>query len=511
VLLIELVTASDRTAATRARREKVALLADLLRRLSGDEVAIGGAFLAGELRQQRAQIGWAALRDADPGAAAAQPSLTLAAVDAAFATVASSAGAGAQAARREALGGLLAAATAVEQDFLRRLVVGELRQGALEALLLDAVAEAADLPAAAVRRAWMLGGDLPTVVAAALGEGERGLQRFRLRLLTPVQPMLAQPAASPADALAQLGRAAFEWKLDGARVQLHRDGGEVRVFTRTGIDVTAAVPELVEAARALPAAAFVLDGEAIALEDSGRPRPFQVTMRRFGRRRDVERLRAELPLRAFWFDLLHLDGDDCFDRPAAARWQLLDALLPAPQRIPREIPGDPDAAARFLQRALGAGHEGAMAKALDAPYEAGRRGGHWLKLKVATTLDLVVLAVEQGSGRRSAWLSNLHLGARDPSTGGFVMLGKTFKGMTDEVLRWQTDALQRLATGREGHVVHVRPELVVEIALDGVQRSPHYPGGLALRFARLVRYRPDKTAAEADTIDRVRALGPGPG
>src|SRR5262249_5845554 len=283
------------------------------------------------------------------------------------------------------------------------------------------------------------------------------------------------------------------------------------VFAGTGIDVTAAVPELVEAARALPAGAFVLDGEAIALEDSGRPRPFQVTMRRFGRRRDVERPRAELPLRAVWVDLLHLDGDDCFDQPATARWRSLDALLPAPQRIPREITGEPDAAARFLQGALQAGHEGAMAKALDAPYEAGRRGAHWLKLKVATTLDLVVLAVEQGSGRRSAWLSNLHLGARDPSTGGFVMLGKTFKGMTDEVLRWQTEALQRLATGREGHVVHVRPELVVEVAFDGVQQSPHYPGGLALRFARLVRYRPDKTAAEADTIDRVRALGRGSG
>jgi DNA ligase-1 len=318
--------------------------------------------------------------------------------------------------------------------------------------------------------------------------------------------MLAQSAASPADALAKLGRAAFEWKLDGARVQVHRDGERVRVFTRQGNDVTAAVPELVEGARAFPSKRFVLDGEALALRADGRPQPFQVTMRRFGRRLDVERLRAELPLAPRYFDLLHEGGEDWIDRPGEERWRALEALVPAGARVGRAVTDDAGEAERFLADTLARGHEGLVAKALDAPYEAGRRGARWLKLKPVHTLDLVVLAAEWGSGRRRGRLSNLHLGARDPATGGFVMLGKTFKGMTDEVLAWQTTRLQALASDTEGHVVHVRPELVVEIAFDGVQRSPHYPGGVALRFARLVRYRDDKSPLEADTIETVRAL-----
>jgi DNA ligase-1 len=324
--------------------------------------------------------------------------------------------------------------------------------------------------------------------------------------MTPVLPMLAQPAASAEDALAQLGTAAFEWKLDGARVQVHRSGQDVRVFTRNLNDVTDSVPELVEAVRALPARQLVLDGELIAMQADGRPHPFQVTMRRFGRRLDVEQLRSELPLQPFFFDVLHVDGQDLLDRPGTERWVALGEQVPLSMLVPREIVTSPAAAGQFLQNVLARGHEGAMAKALDAPYEAGRRGARWLKVKVAHTLDLVVLAAEWGSGRRQGWLSNLHLGARDPERGAFVMLGKTFKGMTDELLQWQTGALQAIATGREGHVVWVRPELVVEIAFDGVQQSSQYPGGVALRFARLKRYRPDKTAAEADTIERVRAL-----
>jgi DNA ligase-1 len=318
--------------------------------------------------------------------------------------------------------------------------------------------------------------------------------------------MLAQSAPDPADAIARLGRAAFEWKLDGARVQVHRVGEDVRVFTRSGQDVTRATPEVVEAALAIPARTLVLDGEAIALREGGRPAPFQVTMRRFGRRLDVARLRAELPLAPFFFDVLHLDGEDLVERPAADRQRALVECVADPWRLPRLETDDAAAADRFLADALAHGHEGAMAKSLAAPYAAGQRGAAWLKIKPAHTLDLVVLAAEWGSGRRQGFLSNLHLGARDPERGGFVMLGKTFKGLTDERLAWQTRELLARELGREGHVVHVRPELVVEIAFDGVQASPRYPGGLALRFARVRRYRPDKRASDADPIGRVREI-----
>ncbi len=384
--------------------------------------------------------------------------------------------------------------------------MGEVRQGALQAVLIEALAAASELPATAVRRAVMLGGELPAVAVAALRDGEPGLARFRLELMRPIQPMLAGTAPSPAEALAKRGRAAFEWKLDGARIQVHRRGDDVRVFTRKLHDVTAAVPEVVEAARELPADRLVLDGEVIALRPDGRPHPFQTTMRRFGRKLDVGALRDELPLSPFFFDVLHVGGDDLLERAAAERWSVLADLVPAARRVTREVLDDEADAEAFFERALDQGHEGLVVKDLDAPYEAGRRGGNWLKLKLAHTLDLVVLAAEWGSGRRRGLLSNLHLGARDPSTGGFVMLGKTFKGLTDETLRRQTERLQSLATEVEQHVVHVRPELVVEIAFDGIQRSPQYPAGLALRFARLRRYRADKSAAEIDTIDAVRDL-----
>ena len=502
MLLAELARASAHVAATPRRLAKVERLAEALRGVRPDEVAVAVSCLSGELPQGRIGVGWAALRDRP--APAAEPSLELLEVDAALRRVGEAKGPGSQAARRAELGALLARATEEEQRFLVALLLGELRQGALAGVAADAVARAAGVPAASVRRALMLAGDLGAVAAAA-AEGEGGLARFRLTPFRPLQPMLAQTAASLGEALVRARPAALEWKLDGARLQVHRLGGEVRAYTRALADVTARVPEVVEAALALPLDAAVLDGEVIALGADGRPLPFQDSMSRFGSSRAVEELRRSVPLTAFFFDLLHLDGDDLLDLPARERHAALAGRVPEALRVPRAEPGDDAEAERFLAGALAAGHEGVLVKALDAPYEAGRRGGAWLKVKPVHTLDLVVLAAEWGHGRRRGKLSNLHLGARDPA-GGFVMLGKTFKGLTDELLAWQTERLLALETGREGHVVRVRPELVVEVAFDGVQASPRYPGGLALRFARVKGYRPDKRADEADTVDAVRAI-----
>ncbi|MCK6428637.1 MAG: ATP-dependent DNA ligase, partial [Burkholderiaceae bacterium] len=372
--------------------------------------------------------------------------------------------------------------------------------------MIEAIAAAAGVAVADVRRAAMFAGDLGAVARAALTEGAAGLARFAIELQRPVQPMLAQPAEDIADALARLGTAALEWKLDGARVQVHKAGDDVRVFTRNLNEVTAAVPEIVEAVRAAPARELILDGEAIALAAGGAPQPFQVTMRRFGRKLDVDALRAELPLSALFFDVLRRDGDSLVERPARERFAALTDALPSALVVPRLVTGDASAAQAFYAEALARGHEGVMAKALDAPYEAGSRGAAWLKVKRAHTLDLVVLAAEWGHGRRRGWLSNLHLGARDPAANSFVMLGKTFKGLTDELLEWQTRELLAGEIGRDDYTVYVRPELVVEIAFNDLQASPQYPGGLALRFARVKRYRPDKRADEADTIDAVRTI-----
>ena len=502
--LAELVETSAAVAATRARGEKQAALAALLRRLAPNEVEIAIGFLEGAPRQGRIGVGWRALESARATPAASDASLSLRDVDLALDLFAALRGPGSAARRAEALQILFASATHTEQDFLTRLLLGELRQGALQGVLLEGVAKAAEIPAAQLRAAAMRAGSLRAVAGAALASGAAGLSHFALRLMTPLQPMLAQSADDVPDALARLGRAAFEWKLDGARVQIHREGGAVRLFTRRGNDVTAAVPELVESALALPVRAAIFDGEAIALRADGRPHPFQVTMRRFGRRLDVDALRRELPLGVQLFDCLHLDGTDWLERPASERADALASCVPEKLRVARLVTEDAAAAEAFFESALAAGHEGVMAKSREASYAAGSRGSAWLKVKRAATLDLVVLAVEWGSGRRQGWLSNLHLGARDPVSGGFVMLGKTFKGLTDAMLAWQTQELQRLAVSQEGHVVHVRPELVVEVAFDGVQASPHYPGGVALRFARVKAHRPDKRADEADTIDTVR-------
>src|SRR5258705_6043285 len=506
MLLAELLAASERVAGTRSRLAKIDALAQCLRRLDASEIALGVAYLSGDTRQGRIGIGYAALKDALATPPASAPRLTLVQVDEALARFAQVKGEGSAAERERLLAELFAGATAPEQDFLARLLLGELRQGALEGIMLDAIAKAANLRPGRVRTAAMRAGGLPVVAKAALTEGEAGLARFALRVFQPVQPMLAQASEDVADAIERLGRAAFEWKLDGARVQAHKSGDEIRVYTRSLNEVTAAVPEVVAVLRGAAARELIADGETIALRPDGTPHPFQETMRRFGRKLDVESLRATHPLSVYFFDCLFAEGEDLTARPARERHEALSRALPASVIVPRLVTEDRDAAQAFYDAALARGHEGVMAKALDAPYEAGSRGAGWLKVKKAHTLDLAVIAAEWGSGRRKGWLSNLHLGARDPATGDFVMLGKTFKGMTDKMLAWQTERLLSLETSRDGHVVHVRPELVAEIAFNEIQASPHYPGGFALRFARVKRYREDKSARDADTIETVRAL-----
>jgi DNA ligase 1 len=505
-LLADLVAVSTRVGATAGRLAKVREIARCLTGLSPEEIPIAIAYLSGETPQGKLGVAYATLAQARSGAGASQPVLSLLEVNAAFNELAGIAGQGATTRRAERLRSLFARATAQEQDFLVRLIVGELRQGALKGIMLDAIAAAAKLPAHAVRRAAMSAGGLAEVASAALTEGAGGLARFTIRLMQPVLPMLSQSAESPQDALQTLGTAAFEWKLDGARVQVHKAEDVVRVFTRNLNEVTSRVPEIVEVVRASPRASLILDGEVIALRADGSPLSFQSTMRRFGRKLDVDALRHELPLSVFFFDCLLTEDHVMIDRRADARFEALYDALPRETIIPRIVTDDASVACDFFEAALARGHEGVMAKALDAPYEAGRRGASWIKVKRAHTLDLVVLAAEWGHGRRSRWLSNLHLGARDPASGGFVMLGKTFKGLTDEMLQWQTGEFLKRAV-REGEwVVHLRPEIVVEIAFNEIQQSSQYPGGLALRFARVKGYRTDKRAEEADTIDTVREL-----
>ncbi len=496
MLFADVVAASATVAATRSRLAKIQAAADLLRRLAPEEVEPVVAWLAGEPRQGRIGTGWRTL-SAIETAPADVPGLTVAAVDSALTTIAGTSGAGSVQRRADTLGRLFGAATADEQAFLRRLLTGELRQGALEGVMVAAVAAASGCPLDAVRRAFMLSGRLPDTAAAALGGGTPALAGIGLEVGRPVRPMLAATASSLDEALAELGtEVAVEYKLDGARIQVHRDGSDVGVFTRSLRDITPAVPELVVWALALPCRSVVLDGESLALTDEGRPRPFQESVSLAGA--GVQRPNV--------FDCLHLDGQDLIDVPLIER---LDALttVTARDRIPGVVrPGA--AAAAVLTDSLASGHEGVMVKALDSAYAAGRRGRAWQKVKPVHTFDLVVLGAEWGYGRRTGMLSNIHLGARDPESGEPVMVGKTFKGMTDELLAWQTATFPGLSTGTDGHVVYLRPELVVEIALDGVQRSTRYPGGLALRFARVLRYRPDKSPAEADSLDALRALLP---
>jgi DNA ligase-1 len=515
VLLSDVVHASAEVAATRSRLAKVRALAGLLGRLAAPaEVETVVAFLVGTPRQGRIGTGWRSLAALDVSPTV-EPTLTVAEVDAALDSIAHTSGRGSTQRRAELLTGLLGRATSEEQEFLFRLLTGELRQGALEGVMVDGIAAAAGVPAEAVRRAFMLAGRLPVTARAALAGGETALAEFRLELGRPVRPMLASPAESLAAALAEVGPCSVEYKLDGARIQVHRDGDDVAVFTRTLREITGSVPELVRLVRALPCRSVVLDGETLALNDDGRPRPFQETMSRFSRElgglapdvTDVADVR-ELLLHPWFFDCLHLDGADLLDAPLAERIAALRAVAGRHLIVGAQQP-DPAAAGAVLDAALAAGHEGVVVKSLAAPYAAGRRGRSWLKVKPVHTLDLVVLAAEWGHGRRTGYLSNLHLGARDPAGGPPIMVGKTFKGLTDELLAWQTAAFQEIETHRDSWTVHLRPELVVEIELDGVQVSPRYPGGVALRFARVLRYRPDRTPADADTIDAVRRMLPG--
>ncbi|WP_194893059.1 ATP-dependent DNA ligase [Catenulispora pinisilvae] len=506
--LLDLATTSTAVAETSARSAKIALLAERLRTAAPAEISVAVHYLSGELPQRQIGVGWATLRDLPAPAAGAGglevAELEVAEVDRILGEIGTTSGAGSQARRRELLTALFARATAEEQAFLHRLLTGELRQGALDGVMADAVAKAAQVPAAEVRRAAMFGGDLAAAAQTALSDGVPGLRRIGLVLGRPIQPMLAGTAENVTAALEKASPAALEWKLDGIRVQIHRDGDRVQVFTRSLDDITDRLPEAVALARALPVTSAVLDGEALALAADGRPRPFQETASRTGSRRDVTKLREQIPLTVFLFDLLHLDGRDLIDLPSQERSALLASIAPPAALAPRLVTDDPEAAEAFTNDALDRGHEGVVVKSLAAPYTAGRRGSAWLKVKPVHTLDLVVIAAEWGHGRRSGRLSNLHLAARDPESGGFVMLGKTFKGMTDELLAWQTERLRALQTSADDWTVRVRPELVVEVAFDGVQRSSRYPGGVTLRFARIIRYRDDKLAQDADTIDAVR-------
>jgi DNA ligase 1 len=509
-----LVQTSNAVAATSGRLDKIGKLSAFLQQLTPDEIPIAIGCFIGWPRQGKLGVGWAAVAAAREQPPAPVPALELHDVDRAFDALQSAKGKGSAGDRQRLLSDLFARATADEQQFLAALAIGEVRQGALEGVILEAVAKASNVPPDRLRRAVMMAGDLGAVARAvcAGGGGEAALgalATYRLQLFRPVQPMLADSATDVAEALETSGPAAVEFKIDGARIQVHRQGDRVAVYTRNLNDVTDRVPEVVEIVRSFQARELILDGEVIALAPNDeRPLSFQDTMRRFGRRIDVDDLRAEIPLTPYFFDVLFADGEDLLDRPLFERLQRLDSLVLEVYRVPRRMSPDLDHAMTFQTEALAKGHEGVMVKSLEAPYVAGRRGSAWLKVKIAHTLDLVVLGVEWGSGRRHGKLSNLHLGARDPSTGDFVMLGKTFKGMTDELLEWQTKELLAREVRRDGHIVYVRPELVVEIAFNEVQRSSQYPGGVALRFARVKGYRSDKPAAEADTIDSVRAFLP---
>ncbi len=504
MLLKRVVETSQRIAETSKRLEKISLLSALLRELNGNEIEVVTAILSGRIRQGRIGLGYQAIRDA-AAPSAAESTITLLELDRTFDAIARAEGSGSGQRRRELLQELLSRATEPEQQFISEILLGGLRQGALEGIMLEGLAKATGIHLDRVRQAAMVAGDVTRIARALLERGEAGVDEFAIRLFQPVQPMLAQTAEDVVEALDDLGEASLEYKLDGARIQVHKSGDEVKVFSRALNDVTVAVPEVVEAARALPVKNAILDGEALSLKPDGRPQPFQITMRRFGRKLDVEKTRAELPIAPFWFDVLYLDGGDLLRETQRRRFEVLAELAPS-SVVPHLLTGDASEGHQFLEEALTRGHEGIMAKSPDSPYVIGARGGAWLKIKHVKTLDLVILAAEWGSGRRKGWLSNLHLGARDTEKGGFAMLGKTFKGLTDEMLAWQTAELQKIEIARDSYTVHVEPKIVVEIAFNDLQISPRYPSGLALRFARVKRYRTDKTVDQCDTFETVKRL-----
>ena len=502
--LARLVETSRQITQTTKRLEKIASLAALLSEARGPEIETVVAFLSGT-RQARLGIGYSTL-SAGNVASAEAATLTLSDVERALAGIAGVSGPGAAKTRKDLLASLFGRASREEQHFLKRLLVGELRQGALEGVMLDAIGRAGKVAPSHVRRAAMLAGDLGVIARTAIEQGEAGLSQFSIQLFRPIQPMLAGTSEDVSCALDDLGEAALEYKFDGARVQVHKSGDTVAIYSRQLNDVSAAIPEVVEAVRQLPARELILDGEVLSMDPNGRPQPFQITMRRFGRRLNVQAMMSELPMMPVWFDLLHLDGAPLIDETQSRRFQQLSRLVPVDDLIPHLVTSDAKRGEEFLHDSLERGHEGVMAKALDAPYAAGARGQSWLKIKRAKTLDLVILAAEWGNGRRQGFLSNLHLGARDTQRGGFAMLGKTFKGLTDEMLRWQTEKLLKIEIARDRYAVHVQPKIVAEIAFNEIQVSTRYASGLALRFARVKRYRTDKCAADADTFETVQRL-----
>ena len=505
MLLARVVEASHRITATSKRREKTDILAALLRQLNAEEVETCVAFLSGTIQQGRVGIGFATLSHATVDASDI-PTLELRDVNCTLDQIAETQGPGSEMRKRQLLVQLLGKATRDEQHFLTRLLAGELRQGALEGIMVEGLAKASGISVERIRRAAMLAGSAVSIARAALEKGEAGLLQYDVQLFRPVQPMLAGAAEDVSSAMEDLGEAALEYKLDGARVQVHKSGEEVAVYSRQGNDVTIAVPEIVAAARLLPAENLIIDGEVLSLLPDGRPQPFQVSMRRFGRRTDVESLAEELPMTPFWFDLLYLNGSPMLDEHQSKRFAELARLSQSQNLIPNLVTGNTQQAEEFLNAALSRGHEGLVAKSRTAAYAAGARGQGWLKIKQARTLDLAILAAEWGSGRRRGWLSNLHLGARDARKGGFAMLGKTFKGLTDEMLSWQTQELLKLEVARDKYAVYVKPRLVAEVAFNEIQISQRYVSGLALRFARVKRYREDKSAADCDTFETVQHM-----
>jgi DNA ligase-1 len=506
LFLKDLTQISEKVSATPKKKEKVSFLAHFFKDAKGKEISLLAFYLSGELPQGRMGIGWITLQEALKGAPFLPKPLSLVDLDSYFDSIARERGTGSSGRKVQILREAFTHTGEKERVFLTGLILGEIRQGALEGLILEAVAQAASLSLDLLQQSLMFSGSIGEVARTAIEEGASGLSRFQPKLFHPISPMLASPVEGGDEAVDRLGEAGWEYKIDGARIQVHKDGEEIRVFTRHLKEITESVPEIVHLARQFPMDKAIFEGEAIALREDGRPLPFQTTMRRFGRIQDVERIQKEIPLRPFFFDLLYLDGQSILDVPYGKRFGQLTERIPSEYLIPRIVTADEAKVRDFLFQSLKAGHEGLMAKGLDSPYVAGQRGFLWLKIKPAQTLDLVILAAEWGHGRRKAWLSNLHLGARDEESGEFVMLGKTFKGLTDEMLQWQTKKLLELEAGRDEWTVYVRPELVVEIAFNDIQESPRYPGGLALRFARVKSFREDKSPSEADTFQKVRAI-----
>jgi len=503
ILFSDLIKVSKKVGSTTKKKEKISILAHFFQQARGKEIALAASYLSGQLPQARLGIGWATLQEALEDITDRFRPLSLTEIDRLLEGIAKEVGAGSSEKRLRLLREAFSYLKKNEREFLIKLILGEIRQGASEGLVLEAIAQASSISIDQVRQSFMFSGDIGEIARVAGEEGIAGLSHIQPELFHPISPMLANPAEGEAEALERLGEAGWEYKIDGARVQIHKEGEKVQIFTRHLKDVTESIPEIVELAKTFPFESGILEGEVIALRENGSPLPFQTTMRRFGRIQEVKRMQKEIPLTSYFFDLLYLDGNPLFNTPYRDRFELLSKKIPSKYMIPQIITRNEKEAKDFLKRSLEIGHEGLMAKGLDTPYIAGHRGYYWLKIKPAQVLDLVVLGAEWGHGRRKGWLSNLHLGARDKESGEFVMLGKTFKGLTDEMLRWQTKKLLELETTRDARTVYVRPELVVEVAFGEIQESPRYSGGLALRFARVKRYREDKSSQEADTIQKV--------